>query len=144
MFSGMEHSNGPSPCPPGLRFTWDWPLGCLASDILILALSESTSLLWERTSPREVGGLKAWRAKQTWSFHVNIVPHQGVNGALLLMSPSAFSHRAAGIAWWPEGLGTGDRMRLCVCFSLRTANVFLLWCSPSSVGSCYLLLSSVS
>lgn len=54
-----------SPCLPGLRLTWDWPLGCLASDILILALSEPTSLLWDRTGPGEVGGLKAWRAKQT-------------------------------------------------------------------------------
>ena len=133
-----------SPCPPGLRFTWDWLLGCLASDILILALSESTSLLWDRTSPGEVGDLKAWRAKQTWSFHVNTVPHQGINGGLLLLSASAFSHRPAGIAGWPEGLGAVRCLRLCVCFSLRIARVFPLRCSPSSVSSYYLMLYSGS
>ena len=41
------------------------------SDNLILALNESSRLLWGRTGPGEVGASKASRAKQTLSFSVN-------------------------------------------------------------------------
>lgn len=71
-----------SPAYQALRFTWDWPLGLLASDILILVLNESISLLWGSTGPGEIGGLKMWGAKQTLSFILSPVPLHGINRGL--------------------------------------------------------------
>lgn len=105
----------PSPAYQALRFTRGRPLGCLASDFLILAVNASISLLWGRAGPGEVGVSKTWGAKQTLSFRVSPVPLHGINRGLLLLSTLMLSGSSPlGVAWWPKGPGTVDRARpLC-------------------------------